>query len=289
MKSFAQSAKDEMCEAPLKSLAQKKALLYGMFQYMPCTEDGEFLVTCANENVVSLFERLVVEVRGGECEIDYFGNGIRVGVSDNNTLAAVHSAFGDLIAVNTGIMPGEKLLSEYFKGAFLVSGSVNSPSAAYHLEIETPNCANAAASLLDKIGINFKYSVRSGVGVLYLKESSAIEDFLNFIGARTAGFALINERIKREIRGNVNRQKNFDLANLKKTVAAGEKYTVAIRKLISTNRIKVLPADLQVTAKLKYENPGVGLAELAALHQPAISKSGVYPRLEKLLDEADKL
>ena len=281
-------AKRELCDAPLKTRAQKNALFYGMLQYVRASDDGVFSFTSESEDVIALFERLAVELFGAECAIDYFGNGIRLTVSDDNTLADIHSAYGDLVAVNTAFISGENLLREYFKGAFLVSGTVNSPRASYHLEIKTPNCANASAELLVPVGITFRYSVRKGVGVMYLKESEKIQDFLNLIGARTAGFELINEKIERGIRGNVNRQKNFDVANLKKSVAAGEKYVQAIKKLVRTNRIKVLPADLQVTARLKLENPWSGLSELAALHDPQITKSGVYHRLEKLLDEASK-
>ena len=49
----------------------------------------------------------------------------------------------------------------------------------------------------------------------------------------------------------------------------------------------MLNEDLRETARLKLENPHAGLVELASLHNPQITKSGLYHRLTKILDFAN--
>ena len=49
-----------------------------------------------------------------------------------------------------------------------------------------------------------------------------------------------------------------------------------------------LPKDIQKTAELRLENQESTLSELASLHEPPISKSGLNHRLSKIIDEAKK-
>ena len=287
--SFARTVKDELCELPVKSDCCKAALLYGLLQFSAVCDDGTVVFTTENENVVSLYERLLVETVSGECEIGYFAQGFKLTISDRETLFSIYSKFGDLQSFEKGIMKCEHCLNHYFRGAFLCRGTVNGPGASFHLEIECPNLGAATLDLLAPLGISFKYSSRGDNGIIYLKDGGSIEYFLHFIDARAAAFAVSDEIIRREIRGNVNRQNNFDLANQQRTVNAGSKYIKAIEKLIAHNRLSSLPDDLRVTAELKLGNPDAPLSALASLHEPKISKSGLYHRLERLADAADEI
>ena len=289
MVSFARTVKDELCELPVKSECCRAALLYGLLQFSALTEDGDIVFTTENENVLSLYEKLLVETVTGECEIDYFAQGYRLTVSDKDTLFAVYSRFGDLTSFNSGIIKCDNCLKHYYRGAFLCRGSVNGPDASFHLEIECPNLGAETVDLLSSLGISFKYYPRGNGGVIYLKDGGSIEYFLHYIDARTSAFAVSDEIIKREIRRNVNRQNNFDVANQQRSVNAGSKYTAAINKLTEHGMLSSLPADLRVTAELKMNNPEAPLSELAALHDPKITKSGLYHRLERIIEAADEL
>ena len=57
----------------------------------------------------------------------------------------------------------------------------------------------------------------------------------------------------------------------------------AVEKLEASGEITLLPDELRTTARLRLENPEATLGELAALHTPPITKSGVNHRLKKLL------
>ncbi|MBR6534033.1 MAG: DNA-binding protein WhiA [Clostridia bacterium] len=287
MSSFAQTTKDALCEIPVKSECCKSAMLCGMIAFSAGKDNNGIFHTVENENVISLYEMLLVEVLGGTCDISYFGQGYKITISDFATLESIIKRFGNLKAPKKGIFKCEHCLKHYFRGAFLCAGTINSPDSSYHLEIETPFTPGSVSELLSELGIVFKYSNRRGTGVIYVKESEVIEDFLNYIGARSSAFSLMNEKIRRELRNNANRQKNFDTANIKKSVAAGARYLDAIKKLQDEKRMNMLSEELRETATLKLKHPDVGLVELAALHDPKITKSGLYHRLTKIVEFAN--
>ena len=133
-------------------------------------------------------------------------------------------------------------------------------------------------------GFSFGASVRRGKYVIYMKNSTDIEDFLVFIGAQTAAFDVMNEKIVREFRNSVNRQVNCDTANIEKQLAAGKKYIDAVRLLIEADKIDSLPDELRETALLRYENHQLSMTELGRLLTPEVSKSGVRHRLERILE-----
>ena len=287
MSSFAQTTKDALCEIPVKSECCKSAMLCGMIAFSAGKDNNGISHTVENENVISLYEMLLVEVLGGTCDISYFGQGYKITISDFSTLESIIKRFGNLKSPKKEIFKCEQCLKHYFRGAFLCSGTLNSPDSSYHLEIETPFTPENVSDLLSGLGIVFKYSKRRGTGVIYVKESEVIEDFLNYIGARSSAFSLMNEKIRRELRNNANRQKNFDTANIKKSVAAGARYLDAIKKLQQEKRMNMLNEELRETARLKLKHPDAGLVELAALHDPKITKSGLYHRLTKIVEFAN--
>ena len=172
----------------------------------------------------------------------------------------------------------------FLRGIFLMYGTITDPDKSYHLELILPNetLANSLMDLLSNDGLTPKKTVRKNNYILYYKESDIIVDFLNIIGANKSAFRIMNVRIEKEIRNNTNRLVNCDTANIDKTVSAAIYQIDAINTLITTGEINNLPNELRETAYLRLNNPDITLNELAELHNPPISKSGVDYRLRKL-------
>ncbi len=171
---------------------------------------------------------------------------------------------------------------------FIRFGSMTDPEKSYHLDFSFANeeFADEVLDILSESGFDFKKTTRKSRHVLYLKESTAIEDFLVFIGASQAAFNLMNSKIMREFRNSVNRQVNCDTANIEKQLAAVKKYTEAINYLVETGKIDSLSEDLRETALLRLKNEQLSLADLGKLFSPPVSKSGVKHRLDKILAAA---
>jgi DNA-binding protein WhiA len=181
--------------------------------------------------------------------------------------------------------------SVFFRELFRLCGSVTDPAKSYQLDFAfgTGEAASFARECLAEAGFPFGESRRGGKAVLWLRESGAVEDFLAFMGATAASFDVMNAKIDREFRGNVNRQVNFDTANIGKLLRAVKKYEDAAHKLRSAGKYDLLPEEVRVTAELRSTNEQMSFEELGRLHDPPISKSGVKHRLEKLLRAAEEL
>lgn len=182
----------------------------------------------------------------------------------------------------------------YLRQLFAMFGSVTDPSKGFHLDFsfKNSNSCDAVEELLNEIGFDFRRTIRrikngNEKYVLYLKDSSAIEDFLVAIGASSAAFEVMNTKIVNEFRNSVNRQVNCDTANIEKQLAAGKKYIEAIGFLMDSGKIEALSDELRETARIRYENEQLSLADLGKMFDPPVSKSGIRHRLERILTFAE--
>ena len=179
----------------------------------------------------------------------------------------------------------------FLRGLFLVAGSVSDPSGSYHLEIAPPGPedADSILKLLSSIGFQAKCTRRKGRSVVYLKDGEQISDFLGSIGATQSLMKLENARILKDIAGNINRQVNFEAANLKKTGIASNRQLEDIELIERTIGVHSLSESLQQTARLRVENPAGSLQELADASNPPVGRSGINHRLQRLAGIAAKI
>ena len=98
----------------------------------------------------------------------------------------------------------------------------------------------------------------------------------------------MNAKIMREIRNNENRRSNCDASNIFRSTGAADVHLRAIRKLIENGKLSLLPSELKTTAMIRHQNPECSLAEIATLHEPPLTKSGVNHRLKRIVDFAEK-
>lgn len=178
----------------------------------------------------------------------------------------------------------------FVRGAFMASGTVSDPDKGYHLEINflRESAANKMAEFLSVILPEPKRMTRKNEFVLYYKDSESIESFLAYIGATNAAFTIMNKKIERELRSDANRRANSELANITKTVSAAGDRIAAIRELKRRGILETLPDELKITAEIQLANVEATLSQLALLHEPPITKSGVNHRLKKLMERAEK-
>lgn len=180
---------------------------------------------------------------------------------------------------------------QFFRGVFISSAAFSSPKAGYHLELSVINekRAEALASLLERsVSAPGRVKRASKIG-LYYKSNSKIADLLYFFGATRASFDLQNFSIERDIRNNENRATNCVTRNISRSVDATRRQIEAIEALMTNNKLHLLGADIEYTARLRLENDSASMSELALLHEPPISKSGLNVRLSKILAAADEL
>ena len=100
--------------------------------------------------------------------------------------------------------------------------------------------------------------------------------------------AVENAKIARDIRNEENRATNCVTRNIGKTVNASRRVCLAVEEIRAQGKFETMPAELRETARLRTEHPEANLVELAAMHSPPITKSGVNHRLRRLSKLAGK-
>ncbi len=177
----------------------------------------------------------------------------------------------------------------FLRGAFLGSGSVANPEKEYHLEFTTPRqgLAEDTVALFAEFGLTARVVQRKSNQVIYFKSSTEIGDVLNIIGAHTAYMELMNVRILKETRNQVNRRVNCETANLDKAVDAAQIQLDAIRRLQKSGRLVSLSPGLKEAAELRLAYPEAPLSELGEMLH--ISKSGMNHRMRKLTALAEDM
>lgn len=176
----------------------------------------------------------------------------------------------------------------FLRGIFLKSGSVNSPDKSNHLELKVENemDADELCIFMKECGFDAKISKRQNGYIVYFKDGETIFEFLSFIGANKSAFEFLNTIIEKQIRNNCNRVTNCEYANMQKTANASVRQLDAINMLKDSGQLDTLPEKLLYTAELKLQNPDMTLSELAAIHEPPITKSCANHRLEKIISLA---
>lgn len=209
-------------------------------------------------------------------------------ITDKAELEKLFSLFDgaqNVHKVNKHLFKCKKCAVAYIRGAFLAAGFVNSPEHSYHLEISSPHAdlaVDTAVLLSEKIGMP-KISARKSNQIIYYRESALVEDFLTFIGASKAAMDIMSEQIKRELRNQANRQSNFEVANLGKTIDAANTQINAINELKENGGFEQMPLQMQMLAELRIQNNDMSQKALGELMQPPISKSQVSKILAKIM------
>lgn len=183
----------------------------------------------------------------------------------------------------------------YLAGAFLASGSINSPQTAnYHMEItaNTEALAKYIQRQMKKFDLPAKLIKRRAQHVVYVKASDKISDFLRCIGASDAVFTFEDSRIQRDFMNALTRLDNCEVANEMKSLKAASQQLEDIDWIENYSSLEVLPPKIKVVAQLRKAYPDSSLNELCDLYQEktreTISKSGIKHRLGKLREIANQ-
>ena len=175
------------------------------------------------------------------------------------------------------------------RGAFLGSGSISNPENSYHLEIVFGNDLNLEVmkKIFESLDISVKELIKRNRYSLYIKDGEEISKLLALIGANKAVMLFEDIRIKKEMRGKVNRIVNCETANLNKTINAAIEQIEAINKLKENGKFNKLDDNLKELANLRIEYPNMSLIELGKKLKNPVGKSGVNYRLKKIMEIAN--
>lgn len=179
----------------------------------------------------------------------------------------------------------------FLRGAFITCGNIYVQKAGYHFELSTGSSSRSESlcRIINEQGMTVNISHRGDSYFLYSKNSENISDILTFMGAVQSAMEIMNIKIIKEVRSNINRSVNCETANIDRTAKAAAKQLDDIRLLLEDENADKLPEELKEIARLRLENPDMSLRDLGALIDPPISRSGVNHRFERIALLADEL
>ncbi len=182
----------------------------------------------------------------------------------------------------------EKNARAYLRGAFLAAGSIVDPAKSYHLEIVTKGEPDSALfeTIFHVLQLAVKMTRRSESDVFYVKDSEVMSDLLVAMGASQAMLELENVKAGKEVRNEINRKSNAEIANLDKQYRAALEQIEAIRRIEHHMGLSGLPESLVSLAQARLEHPMANYRELGETMEPPLGRSGVVHRMRRLMEIA---
>lgn len=277
--SFTVEVKEELCGEEL-SHKQEKIFMYG-FSY--CLKSSEYFTES------EIVKNYIKNILGAKTVVTAVNRRGRDGFLFD--LENIYSRSKNS-QLDTKYLDGrDESTGLFLRGAFLACGVVTDPNKSYHLEFSVgeEGKSRELLKIITESGMNVKISCRKDKYILYSKESESISDILTYIGAMINSMEVMNAKIYKGVRNNVNRAVNCETANIDKTVAASRKQIEDIELIERTKGLGVLSEELRTIAQLRRDNPEASLNDIGRLASPEISRSGVYHRLKRIGEIADKL
>lgn len=279
MNSFSSNTKKELLsiERP-KNNCCAFSITYGFF-FLAIAGNEEYIIKKTNaENGVYFMNSLPSVLKKKRIDYDSKSKEIRInkGIIRYFTIAEYKA----------NIFKCEECLGRFLRSLFLMCGCVTDPKKDYRLELvfDVEIQRDFVLELLLENDFQPKTTRRNNKYILYLRNSEQIENFLTLIGAINSMFEVVNSKIYKEFVNNANRAANCDTANINKSLTANQKYIDAISNLVNLDKLDILPEQLRETALKRIEFKELNFEQLGKKFDPPISKSGIYHRLEKILD-----
>lgn len=270
-----------------------RAMLYGMIIFSHTFSENEFSFRTETAEVSDIFCGLMLGVLDvmvtPAVSVKKSGEIYSIKITDKDVLSKIFEEFSKngISKIDSSLISSPHTETSFLKGAFLSCGYINSPDQPYRLDFTVKDADLAvelALVLSRQINVMPKMSVRKTYQVVYYRESNLIVDFLNLIGQSSAAFTILNSQIERDIRNNLNRQNNFDIANIGKKARTSYEQIDAINALIESGEFEKLPVSLRTTAKLRLSDPDASLETIAKACEPPVSKSQVSKRLSQIVE-----
>ena len=301
--SFSADAKLEMCKAKLQRACCRKAACYGLLLFGRAFGCQAVTLTTECVPAAKLAAQLTAELTGAIVSMQVAlrrasHQACTVSVEDADDRLRVLDCFGHTgrevhLRINRANLEDEESALAFLRGAFLSCGSAMDPKKDYRLEFVMPrmHLSRDLATLLGELpfGLQPGISRRGGAYVVYCKGSERVEDILTALGAPNASMSVMQMKMLKEVRNKVNRQTNFEAANIAKTASAAARPIRALQGMLERGgSFDSMPEDLRQLARLRYENPDFSLRQLGEALDPPLSRSGVNHRLQRITELAEK-
>ncbi len=289
--SFCSDVKNELINIR-PSACCKPSYIYGFMLFGRSFSIKRISLQTNNENVANEYAEIIKHTYKAQVEITVGGTvrptykaEVKSEADRLKILALIDFGISETV-IDRSLFLRDCCVPSFIRGAFLACGNINDPEKEYRAEFCVKNeaLADDFNTILAEHGINLKKTIRGKVTVLYTKDSGVIEDLLTLMGDTLRTLDVMDTKIMKSVKNNINRARNCDNANISKTVEASIKQRAAIEFLEKTDRLYSLPQELLEVALLRRDNPEATLKELCKISPATISLSGMNHRLKRIIE-----
>lgn len=281
---FTQQVKEEIASNVYESKDRLRALLAAFIKINASltfkNKESYLLMSTENAKIAKFIYSSLKDIYDADCSFEYFQK--KSFKKKRVYKISVNSMSEEIISdleieflegkISKNIVRNDDTISGYLAGAFLASGSINSPkSSNYHLEIslDSENYAKWMIHLFKRyknINLIPKIASRRNKYILYFKKSDRIAEFLALIGAVHACMDFENIRVDRDFMNSANRLTNFDTANMKKSYDTALKQIEEIKFISKKINLDQLEnKKISILCRLRLENEQASMKELSQL------------------------
>ena len=283
--SFSLDAKLEILALQIKKPCCRRAFISGILFGGAEANQEDVSLTVEGTEAAEISAKMIREQFGRETLPEKIGRGRMLLAFSSKSASEFMHGCRRMQADFSKLFKCDECLCAFLRGVFVGGGTVSAPDKKdYHLEIKCRGVENLTelSSLLSDAGYVLTASVRLGRQSLYTKDSDVIEEFLFFLGASKHAFDFMNAKIGHEIKNDINRRTNCETSNIARSTTSAAKHIAAIRYLTERGRLSELGPELEYTAQMRLKYPEMSLLQLGQAMTPAVSKPGLYHRLEKI-------
>lgn len=254
-----------------------ESFLTAAFQCLGREEGDEIVLRSGSQDLLEICALVLIRFFDREARVLPRKSGFTLRVPRGFAEGFLARSHGDLFQC-------QRCPSRYLQAAFLSCGTVLDPAKGYHaaFRCRRPRSAENIREALTAFGITPRTTAGDGFETVYLKGSEEIEDLLVAMGAQKFSVSLMERKVEKSVRNQINRRQNFESANLQKTVDGAVAVIGEIRYLSEKGVLSTLPEPLQQAALARLEDPEASLKELCHRLPGGITKSGLNHRLQKL-------
>ncbi|HOY66767.1 MAG TPA: DNA-binding protein WhiA [Candidatus Ozemobacteraceae bacterium] len=213
--------------------------------------------------------------------LDRTGRELRIGGIDPT---ALRRNVAGRIRIQAAGKSGGHCARAFVRGLFIRAGYMQDPEQGYHLELVLPGKWAFRLLRLCSVSLRvpFRFCRRRGRIVAYLKGARRLVRLLKAFESFDRALRLEDLIATRQLLGTVNRQVNFETANINKQVSASERLREQIGRLLEHADQEIWTDALRELALMRIRYPIDSIEALGKRCIPPLSKSAVNHRLRRI-------
>ena len=169
---------------------------------------------------------------------------------------------------------------QWLKGLWGSTGGLYFPKSGYYLTliITDKNISDITRSIIKLTGLSWKEHRNE----FTLRNHDDIMTFLHKSGMTSGALEFDSMVMMRSLRNRVNLERNYDAANIARSVNAARRQIELARKIVAEGMLESLPENLREVVELRLAYPDESLEGLGEKLKRKIKKSAVKYRWDKI-------